>query len=64
MRQVGMSYKVTAVDAVTGDEVSFIAPLSATESMIKKLAADKMRYVAAKSTSVRPVQHTDSDIIV
>lgn len=47
-RQFGHSLRVTAVDAATGTEVVFQTPLSANPIQIKRLAADKMRYVMAR----------------
>jgi hypothetical protein len=43
--KVGTSVKVTAMDAATGTEVTFQAPFNAGQSTIKRIAADKIKYV-------------------
>jgi hypothetical protein len=47
--QIGSILRVTAVDAVTGLEVMFQAPLSAGRESLQRLAADKLRYVQKKT---------------
>jgi hypothetical protein len=46
--QIGNSLRITAVDAATGTEVSFQAPLTSSRAAIQRLAADKLSYVLAK----------------
>lgn len=46
---IGASQRVAAIDASTGLEVSFQAPARAGPEEIRKLAAAKLRYVAAKN---------------
>jgi hypothetical protein len=45
---IGSSQKVTAVDEVTGTEVSFITPTSAARIDIERLARAKLTYVMQK----------------
>lgn len=45
---VGQYLKVTAIDAVTGDEVSFVADPSASKKQLEDLAVKKLRYVQKK----------------
>ena len=49
--RVGNSQKVTAVDEVTGIEVSFVAPVSASRMDIERLARSKLAYVIAKKSA-------------
>jgi len=46
--RVGGSVKVTALDVASGVEVSIIAPASAGEASMKRLAKQKLDYVLAK----------------
>jgi len=45
---VGTSVRVTAIDTETGTEVVFQAPTHASKTAIKKVAADKMKFVLDK----------------
>jgi hypothetical protein len=45
---IGSSQKVTAIDEATGTEVSFIAPASAAQIDIERLARSKLSYVMKK----------------
>jgi hypothetical protein len=45
---IGSSQKVTAVDEATGTEVSFIAPTTASQLDIERLARAKLAYVMQK----------------
>ncbi len=47
-RRYGAILRVMAIHAGTGTEVVFQVPLKTDPSMIKKLAANKMRYVLNK----------------
>lgn len=47
--QVGSAIRVTAVDNETGTEVVFQAPASTNKITIQRIAADKIRYVLAKT---------------
>lgn len=46
--QIGNSLRIVALDAATGNEVTFQAPATSSQLAIKRLAADKLNYVAAK----------------
>ncbi len=46
---VGTSVKVTAVDSVTGLEVSIVGPVSTPRKMLEQSALRKLQYVLAKS---------------
>ena len=46
--QVGNSVRVTAIDAETGTEVTFQAPLTASPAHMKQTAINKLKYVMAK----------------
>lgn len=46
--QVGTSVRVTAIDTETGTEIVFQAPVTASKATIKRVAADKMKFVLAK----------------
>lgn len=48
MYQVGNSVKVSAVDPVTGVEVSIVGSPSAGEETLKRNAVNKLRYVLRK----------------
>ena len=45
---VGQYLKVTAIDAVTGEEVSFMADPSTPKKQLEDLAIKKLRYVQEK----------------
>ncbi|HKT18783.1 MAG TPA: hypothetical protein VJR47_12120 [Stellaceae bacterium] len=46
--RVGGTVKVTALDVASGVEVSIVAPTSAGEAAMKRLAKQKLDYVMAK----------------
>ncbi len=46
--QLGGSVKVSAIDPVTGIEVSIVGPPSAGEETLKRTAVNKLIYVLAK----------------
>ena len=55
----GMSLRVAAIDAATGEEVTFIAPHGTSEAALARLARDKLAYVRARkagSASARPAE--------
>lgn len=45
---VGTSVKVSAVDAVTGLEVSIVAPATASQDEMNRIALNKLRYMTRK----------------
>jgi hypothetical protein len=47
--RIGAILRVTAVDVVTGTEINFQAPASASQSDLKKLAMSKLGYVLKKN---------------
>ena len=49
-RQIGKSMKVSAVDPVTGTEVSIVGPASAGQAELSRNAINKLRYVLAKNS--------------
>ncbi len=56
MIQVGNSVKVTAVDAVTGIEVSIVGAPSIGEEILKRTAVNKLNYVLRKGGGRGPAQ--------
>ncbi len=48
LRRVGKSIRVTAIDPITGIEVTMAAPVDATSDVIKRNASRKLAYVIAK----------------
>jgi len=46
--QIGGSVKVSAIDPVTGTEVSIVGPPSAGEEMLTRNAINKLNYMLAK----------------
>ncbi len=48
--RIGRSQKVSAVDEISGTEVSFIAPVSALRIDIERLAKAKLAYVIGKKS--------------
>ncbi|PCI50487.1 MAG: hypothetical protein COB49_03675 [Alphaproteobacteria bacterium] len=49
--QVGSSVKVSAIDPVSGREVSIIGPATASRSQLTRVAVNKLKYVLAKEKS-------------
>ena len=49
--QIGSSVKVSAVDPVTGREVSIVGPAKATRDHLTRTAVNKLKYVLAKENS-------------
>jgi hypothetical protein len=47
----GSVVKVTAIDSVTGDEVSIVGPASASQATLQATALQKLRYVQKKKTN-------------
>jgi hypothetical protein len=46
--QIGHSYRVTAVDADSGTEVVFQAPVNTSRKEMERIAVSKMKYVLNK----------------
>lgn len=46
--QIGNSVKVSAVDPVTGVEVSIVGSPSASKAQLTQVAVSKLKYVLAK----------------
>ncbi len=51
--QVGNSLKVSAVDPVTGREVSIIAPVNASEADLHRAAVQKLEFVLGRDKGKR-----------
>ena len=49
IQRIGHAVRVCAVDSKTGLEVVFQAPAMTSQAELKRLAAQKMRYVAEKN---------------
>lgn len=49
--RIGNFQKVTAVDEISGKEVSFMAPINAMRSDIEKLARAKLLYVLNRKSA-------------
>lgn len=49
LRRIGGAVKVTAVDPVTGTEISMIGDPAVGEAALKRLARQKLDYVMAKN---------------
>lgn len=47
-KQIGQYIKVTAIDSVTGMEASIVGDAKASQGELKRLAAQKLRYVLEK----------------
>lgn len=54
MIQIGNAVKVTAVDTVTGIEVSIVGAPSAGEDFLKRNAINKLNYVLRKDNRRGP----------
>lgn len=52
--RIGAAVKVTAVDPVTGTEISMIGDPAVGEAALKRLARQKLDYVMAKNERGRP----------
>jgi len=48
---VGESIKVTAIDSVTGREVSIVGPARAPQKELERVAIDKLQYVLGRTSS-------------
>ena len=46
--QIGHSFRVTAVDADSGTEVVFQAPVNTSRKEMERIAVSKMKYVLSK----------------
>lgn len=49
--QIGLSVKVSAIDPVTGREVSIVGPATASRYQLSQVAVNKLKYVLAKENS-------------
>ena len=49
--QIGSSVKVSAIDPVSGREVSIVGPASASRTQLSQVAVNKLKYVLAKEKS-------------
>ena len=49
--QVGSYMKVSAIDPVSGREVSIVGPASASRGQLTRVAVNKLKYVMAKEKS-------------
>ncbi len=49
--QVGSYMKVSAIDAVSGREVSIVGPANAPRAHLTRVAINKLKYVMAKEKS-------------
>jgi len=49
--QVGSSVKVSAIDPVSGREVSIVGPATATRTHLTQVAVNKLKYILAKEQS-------------
>ena len=49
--QVGASVKVSAIDVVTGREVSIVGPATSSQHHLSQVAVRKLKYVLAKEKS-------------
>ena len=56
MIQVGNAVKVTAVDTVTGIEVSIVGAPSISEEVMKRNAVNKLQYVLRKGGGHGPAR--------
>lgn len=46
--QIGSSVKVSAIDPVSGREVSIIGPAAASRDYLSRTAVNKLKYVLSK----------------
>ncbi len=46
--QVGSSVKVSAIDPVSGREVSIVGPATASRDQLTRVAVNKLKYVLSK----------------
>ncbi|VAV98868.1 hypothetical protein MNBD_ALPHA01-156 [hydrothermal vent metagenome] len=46
--QIGTSVKVSAVDPVSGREVSIVGPSTATRGYLSQVAVNKLKYVLSR----------------
>jgi hypothetical protein len=53
LRRVGAAMKVTAVDPVTGTEITMIGDPKVGDAALKRLARQKLDYVLAKKQDQR-----------
>jgi len=52
--QLGRQMRVAAIDADTGIEVIFIAPISATKTQMQQLALGKLRKKLGEASQLPP----------
>ena len=50
-RPMGRTVKVSAIDTVSGTEVSIVGDASATQAELKRVAIQKLEYVMARPQS-------------
>ena len=53
LRQIGNFVKVSAIDCLTGLEVSIVGDVKAGQVMLKRTALKKLEYVMAKQARER-----------
>lgn len=46
--QIGSSVKVSAIDPVSGREVSIVGPATASRAQLTNVAVNKLKYILAK----------------
>ena len=56
----GKSVKVSAIDAVTLQEVSIVGPASASKAELKTIAIRKLQYVINKKSKAQTPAHPDA----
>lgn len=49
--QIGSSVKVSAIDPVSGREVSITGPATASRDQLTRVAVNKLKYMLAKEKS-------------
>ena len=52
-KQIGRSVKVTAIDPITGTEVSIVGPAGGSDLELKRVALAKLKYVLDKRSGGR-----------
>lgn len=53
-KQVGQAFKVNAVDAATGEEVSIMGPASAARSDLERIAVRKLKRKLGRGEDQEP----------
>lgn len=49
--QIGSSVKVSAIDPVSGREVSIVGPATASRNQLTQVAVNKLKYMLSKENS-------------